>query len=113
MEGQVTLSISVGEFSIRHNVVVVDCWDEGILGVDVLTCRGAQIDLAMGNVSLQGLEIPLKPEDSKECRRVSPAEGTKVRAGHRNLVKGRKVGHTRAEPWMVEPLTGTSGGKDL
>ena len=28
MEGQVTMRIGVGELSIRHNVVLVDCGDE-------------------------------------------------------------------------------------
>ena len=36
-----------------------------------------------------------------------------VQAGRRNLVNGRIIGRTRAELWMVEPLTRTGGGKDL
>ena len=31
-EGQAAVRIGVGRFSVRHNVVVVDCSDEGILG---------------------------------------------------------------------------------
>ena len=53
-EGQATVTIGVGRFSVRHTVVIVDCSDEGILGVDVLTRGGARIDLAASIVSLEG-----------------------------------------------------------
>ena len=63
-EGQVPVRIGVGEFSIRHISVVVDCGDEGILGVDVLTRGGARIDLAARTVSLEGLVVPLHARGS-------------------------------------------------
>ena len=59
VEGQVAVRISVVEFRIRHNIVMVDCGDEGIHGVDVLTHGGALIHLAMRTLSLGGLKIPL------------------------------------------------------
>ena len=88
-EGQTTMAIGVGQFSIRHTVVVVHCNDEGILGVDVLTRGGAQIGLAMKTVSLEGWMVPLKSMDEETCRRASLAEGVVVCAGHQNLMSGR------------------------
>ena len=113
MEGQLAVKISVREFSTRHTMVVVDCGDEDILEVDVLTRGGARIDFATRTVSLEWLVVPLKLEDIKECRRVSLAEGTVVCAGHRSLDKGKTAGRTRKEPWMVELLAETSEKKDL
>ena len=97
MEGQVPVRIGVGEFSIRHIVVVVDCGDEGILGVDVRSRGGVRIDLAARIVSLEGFEVLLELRHSGGCHRVSLAEGTVVRARHRKLVNGRTEGHTGEE----------------
>ena len=58
----------MGQFSIKHTTVVVDCSDEGILGADVLTLGGAQIDLAAKTMSLEGWMVPLKSEDEETCR---------------------------------------------
>ena len=112
-EGQATVTIGVGRFSVRHTVVIVDCSDEGILGVDVLTRGGAQIDLAARTISLEGVEIPMKPVDAGICHRVSLTRGVVVRAGHRNIVEGRIVGQADGGRWMVEPLGGTMEEKDL
>ena len=112
-EGQAAVTIGVGRFSVRHTVVVVDCSDEGILGVDVLTRGGARIDLAARTISLEGVEIPMKPVDAGMCHRVSLTRGVVVRAGHRNIVEGRIVGQADGGPWMVEPLGGTMEEKDL
>ena len=78
-EGQATVAIGVGQFSIRHTVDVVHCSDEGILGVDVLTHGGAQIDLAVKTMSLEGWMVSLKSVDEETCHRVSLAEGVVVR----------------------------------
>ena len=113
VEGQAAVKIGVGRFVIRHNVVVVDCSDEGILGMDVLTRGSARIDLASRTVSLDGMEVPMKSVDTEVCHRVSLASGVVVRAGHRSIVEGRIVGQADGEPWMVEPLYGAMGEKDL
>merc|ERR1712055_936639 len=113
VEGQAAVKIGVGRVVIRHNVVVVDCSDEGILGMDVLTRGSARIDLASRTVSLDGMEVPMKSVDTEVCHRVSLASGVVVRAGHRSIVEGRIVGHADGEPWMVEPLYGAMGEKDL
>ena len=106
-EGQAAMTIGVGRFSVQHTVVVVDCSDEVILGVDVLSRGGARINLAATTVSLEGVEIPMKPVDTGMCHRVSLTRGVVVQAGHRNIVEGRIVGQADGGPWMVEPLGGT------
>ena len=113
MEGQTTVAIGVGHLSIRHTVVVVDCSDEGILGADMLTCGSAPIDLATKTVSLEGWMVALKSVDEETCRRVSLAEGVVVHARHQNLVRGRISDRTGEGTWLVEPLPGVLGGKDL
>ena len=80
-EGQVAARIGVSKFSIRHSIVVVDCGNERTIEMDVLTHGDVRIHLTTRIVSLQGLEIPLEPEDSGECCQVSLAEGTVVRVG--------------------------------
>ena len=74
-EGQAPVTIGVGRFSVRHNIVVVDCSDEGILGVDVFTRGGARINLAARTVSLEGVEIPMKLVDAGICHRLRLTRG--------------------------------------
>ena len=70
-EGQVTVRISVGEFSIRNNVVTVDCRNDSMLGMGVLTCGGAWIDLAVRTMSPGEVRNPLR--SGGECCRLSLA----------------------------------------
>ena len=104
-EGQVPVRIGIGEFSIRHIMVVVDCDDEGILGVDVLTRGGARIDLAARTVSLEGLVVPLQPEGRGDCRQVSLAEGARWA---QKFGQGQDCG-----PYQEGTLDGGTVGRDL
>ena len=43
--GAVEMPVIVGKQRLRQTVVVADCVDSGILGLDFLTKHGGQIDL--------------------------------------------------------------------
>ena len=74
-EGQAAMAIGVGRFSVWHTVVVVDCSDEGILGVDVCLVEVSVKDLAARTVSLEGSEVLLELRHSGGCHQVRLAEG--------------------------------------
>ena len=44
---------------------------------------------------------------------MSLTEGTVIRVGLRNLLKGKIVGRMREEAWMAEPLSEACGRKNL
>ena len=64
-EGQATIRICVGRFSVLHTMVVGDCRDEGILGLYVLAHGGARIHFASRTVTLKREEVPVKTVDTE------------------------------------------------
>ena len=102
--GTADMSIKVGRQKIKHSVVVADCLDQGILGLDFLTQHGARIDLCNSSISISGVEVPFVRQKQLSCSRVSIAETVTVKAGHRMIVEGKVRQNVPSGNWLVEPL---------
>ena len=59
VSGMAQMTVKVGKQRLKHPVIVADCLDSGILGLDFLSEHGGQIDLKSGTVKIRGVNIPL------------------------------------------------------
>ena len=68
--GKADMTLKIGKQKVKHTVIIADCVDSGILGLDFLTKHGGQINLQSGIVRVNNVEITLiwQNQQSRCCR---------------------------------------------
>ena len=102
--GMADMTIKIGKQKLKHTIVIADCVDSGILGLDFLVEHGGQIDLKSGSVKLCGTSVPLNWQKQQTCCRVAVAETVLVKAGHRMIVETKAPHNLPSGDWLVEPI---------
>ena len=102
--GTVEMTVVVGKQRLKQAVVVADCIDSGILGLDFLSEHGGQIDLKTGFVRIGGVEIPFHKQKLAHIARVSAADTVTVKAGTRMILEAKAPQVVPKGTWLVEPL---------
>ena len=97
--GQTTFNIKLGGQWVRHQVLVADVTNEGLIGLDFLMNNSVTLDFASRRVTCLGenLEAQCNRNLDRICR-VTVAETVMIPAGTRKIIRGRT-----AKPWQKEP----------
>ena len=102
--GQAQMTVKIGKQKIKHSVVVAECINARILGLDLLGYHDGNINLRAKILRLKGVEIPLIWKRGTGCARIAVAETVTVRAGHRTIVETKSERVLATGDWLVEPL---------
>ena len=102
--GMADMAVKVGQQRLRHTVIIADCVDSGILGLDFMIKHGGQIDLKSSTMKISNVTIPLVWQNQQTCGRVAVAETVLVKAGHRMIVEARSPRCLPSGDWLLEPL---------
>lgn len=104
--GKATFPITIGGFESTHTVLVAKFHLGGIIGLDFMNSHQMCVDLKRGTVSYDGHVIPAAMRgQTQRCCRISVAETTTIRAGHRMLIEGKTSQEVPTGSWLVEPLS--------
>ena len=102
--GTAPMTVKVGKQKLKHAIIVADCVDCGILGLDFLSEHGGQIDLKSSTVKIRGADVPIHRQRQQSCARIAVAETVTVKAGHRMIVEAKAPRQMPSGNWLVEPL---------
>ena len=102
--GTAPMTIKIGKQKLKHAIVIANCIDSGILGLDFLSEHGGQIDLKSSTIKISGREVPIHRERQQSCARIAISETVTIRAGHRMIVEAKAPRQIPSGNWLVEPL---------
>ena len=102
--GTAPMTVKIGKQKLKHSIVVADCLDSGILGLDFLSEHGGQIDLKSSTIKIRGTDVSIHWQKHQSCARVAVAETVTVKAGHRMIVEAKAPRQMPSGNWLVEPL---------
>ena len=102
--GTAEITVTIGKQRLKQVVVIAECIDSGILGLNFLTEHGGQIDLNTGMVRIAGVETPFHKQKLARIARIAASETVTVKAGTR-MILGAKAPHKIPNgDWLIEPL---------
>ena len=112
--GKATVNIEIGEHWFKHDCVIAEISNDGLLGVDFMKSHEVVIDFANNKVSCSGQVLParFKQLHNRICR-VSLSETTVIPASSRVLLKGQTSKPLADGMWMIEPLDHSPGYQTL
>ena len=102
--GAAQMTVKIGNQKLKHAIIIADCVDCGILGLDFLSEHGGQIDLKSSTIKIRGTDVPIHWQRQQSCARIAVAETVTVKAGHRMIVEAKAPRQMPSGNWLVEPL---------
>ena len=105
VHGRTTLTVTVGNKTVQHSVLVADITNEGLIGLDFLTTHKLVLDFSTNKIFCNGEELVAccRVGTDRACR-VSLVEPTIIPAGTRTIVQGKTNQPLIPGSWMIEPL---------
>ena len=112
--GQTTFNIKFGSQWVRHQTLVADISNEGLIGIDFLTQHKVSLDFANKKISFHGEDFQAQCYDVREraCR-IHVNEGVMIPAGTRRIIEAKASHPLATGSWLVEPLEKTHGEKPV
>ena len=108
--GMSKINIKFGNQWVRHNVIIANISNDGLIGIDFLVQHGIKIDFAKQTIHVEGEEILAQCRSTRnESCRVAISEGVMIPAGTRRIIQAKTSYPLATGSWLVEPLQKTHG----
>ncbi len=112
--GRALVNITIGNKTNRHQCIIADVANDGLLGLDFLKEHGMILDFANGKITCQGEVIVARSREgiNRVCR-VTVADTVTIPPSARAIIQGKATKPLAHGTWLVEPLSHTPGHKPV
>ena len=114
VQGQAMMNIQIGSKLFRHEVLIADITNQGIIGMDFLQQHKMVLDFARSKLTCEGQDVKThcRAGTHRACR-VSVTEHTILPAGSRTVLQARTSKPLADGSWLVEPLSRAPGNQPI